>query len=79
MAELARLYHNETQGVGIQPSTLDTRTHKIDLALRDSRARITPEMVDKLDTSLSSDEILDSIESLPNGKAPGPDGLPIEL
>lgn len=41
--------------------------------------RISPEDRITIDSNISSDEIIKAINSMQNGKAPGPDGLPIEF
>lgn len=49
------------------------------LRLRESDPKLSPERKSDLECNISIDELTQAVKSMPNGKSPGFDGLPVEL
>jgi hypothetical protein len=77
MSNIAREYHNNLQSNGLPDPT--TRTNASTEVLRNVKARIQTEDKEKLEQCLDEEEIKAALYSMPNGKASGLDGIPVEL
>ncbi|KAG1777129.1 hypothetical protein EV702DRAFT_956115, partial [Suillus placidus] len=77
MAELVRDYYESLQSEGLATST--ERQAAIENVLGIIQTQLSLENKEELEKNLSSDNISEVINILPNGKAPGTDGLPYEF
>ncbi|KAF6741174.1 hypothetical protein DFP72DRAFT_791785, partial [Ephemerocybe angulata] len=81
MADIATQHHDTLQRCGDEERDRDSalaETH-MDEALSTLRPRVVGSMVDKLSEPISEDEVRNALKQVPNGKAPGLDGLPVEI
>ncbi|KAF8957775.1 Endonuclease/exonuclease/phosphatase, partial [Flammula alnicola] len=78
MAELARNYHAELQGVGaeVEPQVRDENTRKV---LQAIKARTTEEQRKILSAKVTEAEVEQALKKTHNGKAAGIDGITYEL
>ncbi|KAF6758474.1 Endonuclease/exonuclease/phosphatase, partial [Ephemerocybe angulata] len=81
MAEIATQHHDSLQRSGDEdrPANDPLTEARIEDALSVLKPRVMGSMVDKLSEPISDDEIRNALKQVPNRKAPGLDGLPVEL
>ncbi|KAF5338264.1 hypothetical protein D9611_014618 [Ephemerocybe angulata] len=77
MAQAARDYHEKLQ-VDVSHSEEERRT-AMELVLDKMDYRLNPDDKQTLAALLDREIIYEALMSMPNGKAPGPDGIPTEL
>ncbi|KAF5314570.1 hypothetical protein D9611_007204 [Ephemerocybe angulata] len=80
MAEIARDYHEKLQEEGMYNHASDEeeeQTHRE--VLNTIKKRLSPEQVQTLDSRLTRGEVHVALMGVPNEKAPGVDGYPIEI
>ncbi|KAF5378764.1 hypothetical protein D9615_006956 [Tricholomella constricta] len=77
MAETARQYHHDLQQEGLAPN--DNTERETAQILGNLKAKLTEAEHTKMGDITGKDEIRKAIKDLPNGKAPGMDGIPHEL
>ncbi|KAJ7934676.1 hypothetical protein B0H13DRAFT_1591423 [Mycena leptocephala] len=77
MAALARDYHDNLQTEGLTDP--DTRQEASERTFENVSARLSNTHKSEMAKNLTRDEVEHVIDILPNGKAPGINGLPYEL
>jgi hypothetical protein len=77
MAEVARDYYNTLQYNGM--ATDDERNAALDNVLNSIKIKLSPSDRSELENNLTKANIEEVLHLLPNGKAPGIDGIPYEL
>ncbi|KAF5387685.1 hypothetical protein D9615_000029 [Tricholomella constricta] len=77
MAEIARRYHQNLQQEGVEVGNdLSAETEPV---LGNLEAELSQNEKEQLTTQITKEEVRKAIKDLPNGKAPGLDGIPHEL
>ncbi|KAJ3568915.1 hypothetical protein NP233_g5392 [Leucocoprinus birnbaumii] len=79
MVEIAKNHHESLQRDGLENDEEETQNRETREVLQNCNARVPEEVQEKLSERLSSEEVQTAIESLPNSKSPGMDGLPVEV
>lgn len=77
MAEIARDYHNGLQQEGVNHN--DNANDQTRDVLDNITQKVSPNEKRKLAENIKQTEVRQAIKDLPNGKAPGIDGVPHEL
>ncbi|PPQ78824.1 hypothetical protein CVT24_002384, partial [Panaeolus cyanescens] len=78
MAELAKEYHDKLQSAGLTGTENETRWEE-ESCLNKIKSALSQTEKELMDEELTTGDIIRAIKDLPNGKAPGLDGLTTEL
>ena len=76
MLGIARTYHAELQS---EPPMDEDREKAITEILDKVKIKLNEEERRDIEKSITYKEVYDTLKKAPNGKAPGPDGIPIEF
>ncbi|KAF6759302.1 hypothetical protein DFP72DRAFT_778892, partial [Ephemerocybe angulata] len=79
MATIATAHHDSLQRSGEDEVSTAESKARMDEALAILRPRISPRMATKMSEPVSDDEVRAALKQVPNNKAPGLDGIPVEV
>ncbi|KAF5337057.1 hypothetical protein D9611_002908 [Ephemerocybe angulata] len=79
MVEIATTHHSSIQNIEHHPMPPDERERNKNIVINTIKTRVQDDRYEEMNGQFSREEIVEALRNVPNGKAAGLDGIPVEI